>query len=68
MKPWLPFSKDRATPKYLKILLYFNILWEGWASGGGLAAAAFSARRQDLPSIAGPKPVRLIASREYGLY
>jgi len=68
MKPWLPFSKDRATPTKLKILFNFNMLMRSPAGGEGLVATPFSARRQDLPSIAGPKPVRLIASREYGLY
>jgi hypothetical protein len=62
------FSKDRATPDRSKILFYFNILRWWRAAGDGLVAGPFSARRQDLPSIAMPKPVRLIASREYGLY
>jgi hypothetical protein len=68
MKPWQPFSKDRATPTPSKSLLYFSILRRRWVADRGFAAAPFSARRQDLPSIAGPNPVRLIASREYGLY
>jgi hypothetical protein len=68
MKPWYPFSKDRATPTLSKILLFFSNLRTRRAVDQGFAVVPFSARRQDLPSIGGPNPVRLIASREYGLY
>jgi hypothetical protein len=55
-------------PGLLKISFYFNGLMADRGNGRGAAAATFSARRQDLPYLAVPKPVRLIASREYGLY
>ena len=61
-----------------KLLFYFNYLRRQWEVAAGPGVVPFSARRQDLPSLALPRPLgckpfrrqifRLIASREYGLY
>jgi hypothetical protein len=52
MKLQLPVSKDRAIGCLQKILFIFNGLVAARADDGDLAAAPFSARRQDLPSPA----------------
>jgi len=52
MKLQLPVSKDRAIERRQKILFIFNDLMAMWVNDGDLAAAPFSARRQDLPSPA----------------
>jgi hypothetical protein len=52
MKLQLLFSKDRATGRLQKILFIFNGVVAVWVNCGDLAAAPFSARRQDLPSPA----------------
>jgi hypothetical protein len=52
MKLQLPVSKDRAIGRLPKILFIFNGLVDVRVNHGDLAAAPFSARRQDLPSPA----------------
>jgi hypothetical protein len=52
MKLQLPVSKDRAIGRFQKILFIFNNLTAARVDYGDLAAAPFSARRQDLPSPA----------------
>jgi len=68
MKLQASISKDRAIPIFRKLSRYFNMLLKDEGNQGGVATAPFSARRQDLPSSGVAKLVRLIASREYGLY
>jgi hypothetical protein len=52
MKLQLPVSKDRAIGRSQEILFIFNDLIAARVNRGDLAAAPFSARRQDLPSPA----------------